>query len=111
MIKTDSQPRIHMADPKDQISALVQAAEEAAYERGFKDACDRMRLAVDAVRDTVTFDKDRTTEILIEPGAIQPARKTGRPASATIGVVEHCINAAPGLKGVDVVKAAQLIDR
>src|SRR5207253_95134 len=37
-------------------------------------------------------------------------RKTGRPSSNTIEVVEDCINAAPGQKGVDVVKAAQLID-
>jgi hypothetical protein len=99
-----------MADPKDQIAALVQAAEEAAYKRGFKDACDRMKLAVNAVVDTVTFNEGLRAEVLIEPADEPAVRKTGRPPSVTIGVVQACINASPGKKGVEVVKAAQMID-
>jgi hypothetical protein len=37
-------------------------------------------------------------------------RRTGRPSSNAIEVVEDCISASPGKKGVDVVKAAQLVD-
>jgi hypothetical protein len=36
--------------------------------------------------------------------------RTGRPASAAITVVEDCITASPGKKGVEVVKAVHLAD-
>jgi hypothetical protein len=97
-----------MTDLKDEIARMIEAAEEAAYQRGFKDACDRARLAVNAVADTITFNKGWSAEVLIEPG--EPVRKTGRPASPAITVVEECINASPGKKGVDVVKAVHLVN-
>ena len=37
-------------------------------------------------------------------------RTNGRPASKAIQVVEDCIAQSPGKKGVDVIKAAQLVD-
>jgi hypothetical protein len=93
-----------MADPKDQITALVQAAEQAAYHRGWADALAALRHAAEAV---IAPDVDHTPSQT--PARSEP-RKTGRPASATIQVVEDCINASPGKKGVDVVKAAQMVD-
>jgi hypothetical protein len=92
-----------MTDPKDQIARLVQDAEEAAYKRGWEDALAAMRRATDAVAQHI-IPAAFQAHVSAEP------RRTGRPASAAIGVVEDCINQSPGKKGVDVVKAAQLID-
>jgi hypothetical protein len=95
-----------MTDTKDQIAALVQAAEEASYRRGWEDACAAIRTAADAVR-AVDMAPGTEVEVTVESAA---PRRTGRPPSVTIQVVEDCINAAPGRKGVEVVKAAQMID-
>ncbi|HEY2884412.1 MAG TPA: hypothetical protein VGJ08_04290, partial [Rhizomicrobium sp.] len=93
-----------MADLKDKIAEMIQAAEEAAYRRGWDDAFAEMKQAVETVRRSGGM-----IEVTMPPPS-PPPRRSGRPASATIGVVEQCINSAPGMKGVQVVKAAQLID-
>lgn len=93
-----------MTDPKDQIAAIVQAAEEAAYKRGWNEACAAMKMAADAITNNANAWRGFQTEVLVEP------RKNGRPASAAIMVVEDCIIASPGKKGVEVVEAVHLID-
>jgi hypothetical protein len=100
-----------MTDPKDQIARLVQDAEEAAYRRGWNDACAAMIKAADSAK-TLPWSKVPTSDNEANSVLVVPhhARTGGRPASATIGVVEDCITASPGRKGVEVVKAAQMID-
>lgn len=93
-------------NPKDEIARLIEAAEEAAYRRGWEDACIAIKRAADAVQQSASLATAFEADVVIEPRhAIEP-RKTGRPASIAIQVVEDCINASPGKKGVDVVKAA-----
>jgi hypothetical protein len=97
-----------MTDTKDQIARLVQAAEEAAYRRGWEDACAAIKRAADTTKRS-DIAPGWQAEVIVEPVEIEP-RRTGRPASAAIGVVEDCITASPGKKGVEVVKAVQLVD-
>lgn len=100
-----------MADAKDQIAQIIQAAEEAAYKRGWDDACDAMKHAADEVKASHFYPP--TAEEMSVGGDVNiapPPGRTGRPASAAIVVVEDCINASPGKKGVEVVKAVQLVD-
>jgi hypothetical protein len=95
-----------MTNPKDEITRVLEAAEQAAYERGWADACEAMAKAateakvVHAASTTINSSSAITTE----------PRKTGRPSSNAIEVVEDCINASPGKRGVDVVKAVRLVD-
>jgi hypothetical protein len=98
-----------MTDPKDQIARIVQDAEEAAYKRGWDDACDAMKKSTDTVKASY-FHPPTAEEMNVDVLIVSHHGRTGRPASAAIGVVEDCINASPGKKGVDVVKAVQLID-
>jgi hypothetical protein len=95
-----------MTDPKDQIAALVQAAEEAAYKRGWDDAAAAILEAATEAR----AQRANGSEADAIPFPADEPRRTGRPPSVTIQVVEDCINAAPGKKGVEVVKAAQMVD-
>jgi hypothetical protein len=109
-----------MTNAKDEIARLVQAAEEAAYQRGWDDACEAMKEAADSVRRFITPAASASHTHTADP--ISAATHTytlvktphhgraGRPASAAIVVVEDCINASPGKKGVEVVKAVQLVD-
>jgi hypothetical protein len=98
-----------MTNPKDEIARLLEAAEEAAYKRGWDDACDAMKEAADSVKAGHFYPP--TADEMREPVLVTPHHgRTGRPASAAIVVVEDCINASPGKKGVDVVKAVHLID-
>jgi hypothetical protein len=98
-----------MADTKDQIARLVQDAEEAAYKRGWDDACEAMKTAADTVK-LAHFYPPTAEEMDVEVVIAPHHGRTGRPASAAIGVVEDCINASPGKKGVEVVKAVHLVD-
>lgn len=98
-----------MPDTKDQIARLVQAAEEAAYRRGWEDACAALKETVDAVK--ANYFNPPTNAEMSETVKVTPHHgRTGRPASVAINVVEDCINRAPGMKGVEVVNAAQHID-
>ncbi len=98
-----------MVDLKDEIARMIESSEEASYQRGWKDACETMKLAVDAIMESST-EKGLRLQGIVEPRDVEAPRRTGRPASPTIGVVEDCINRAPGMKGVDVVNAVQTID-
>ena len=75
------------------------------HKRGWGDACDAIsKAAGDVKAGHPSLKLYQAYVITAEP------RKTGRPSSNTIEVVEDCINASPGKKGVEVVKAAQLVD-
>jgi len=88
-----------MADLKDEIARLIEDAQEAAYKRGWDDAVAAMLRAA-AQPSGAGFQ----TQVSAEP------RRTGRPASNAVHMTEATVNAAPGRKGVEVVKAVQLIE-
>jgi hypothetical protein len=97
-----------MSDPVDEISKIVKAASRDAYARGWQDALDAV---AKAAHDIKPPDSD------IAGSAVKPdlaitivPRTNGRPASKAIQVVEDCITQSPGKKGVEVIKAAQLVD-
>ncbi len=104
---------------KDEIARILEAAEEAAYKRGWDDACEAMKEAADSVQASRLVPPDAShtsvsstyTHTIAHALVMTPHHgRTGRPASAAIVVVEDCINASPGKKGVEVVKAVQLVD-
>jgi hypothetical protein len=102
-----------MTDPVEEISKIAKAALHDAYARGWKDCADAISKAAHGMKsaDSDIPDNAATNGIMIEIGAAPPAPRTnGRPASKAIQVVEDCITQAPGKKGVEVIKAAQLID-
>jgi hypothetical protein len=97
-----------MSDPVDEISKIVKNASRDAYARGWQDAMDAM---AKAAQDMKPIDSE-AAHADIKPAnllTIVP-RTNGRPASKAIQVVEDCISQSPGKKGVDVIKAAQLVD-
>jgi hypothetical protein len=97
-----------MSDPLDEISKIVKTASRDAYERGWQDAMDAVARAARGLKPS----DSETPVTRTKPGidiTIVP-RTNGRPASKAIQVVEDCITQSPGKKGVDVVKAAQLVD-
>jgi|ERR1700730_4312486 hypothetical protein len=96
-----------MSDPVDEISKIVKAASRDAYARGWQDALDAVAKAAQGMKPA-----DSDIAGTVKPGleiTIVP-RTNGRPASKAIQVVEDCINQSPGKKGVDVIKAAQVVD-
>jgi hypothetical protein len=95
-----------MSDPVDEISKIVKAASRDAYARGWQDALDAVAKAAQSMMppDSDIAAVKPSVEITIMP------RTNGRPASKAIQVVEDCINQSPGKKGVDVIRAAQLVD-
>ena len=98
-----------MSDPVDEISKIVKAASRDAYARGWQDALDAVAKAAQGIKPP---DSDNAGTAAVKPGlaiTIVP-RTNGRPASKAIQIVEDCIAQSPGKKGVDVVKAAQLVD-
>jgi hypothetical protein len=97
-----------MSDPVDEISKIVKAASRDAYALGWRDAIDAMAKAAQGMKPPDSGSAGGTEK----PGAeirIVP-RTNGRPASKAIQIVEDCISQSPGKKGVEVVKAAQLVD-
>jgi hypothetical protein len=93
-----------MTDPRDEINRIIESATREAYARGWRDA-------VAAIAESAAQLKGAAPENMggnSERGKPLP-RRTGRPSTA-IKVVEECIAATPGMKGVDVVKAAQSVD-
>ncbi|MGM5020522.1 MULTISPECIES: hypothetical protein [unclassified Tardiphaga] len=97
-----------MTNPKDEIARLLESAEEAAYKRGWDDACEAIMKA--AGTSKADYFLPPPAEGAEETATMATPRRTGRPSSNAIEVVEDCISASPGKKGVDVVKAAQLVD-
>src|SRR5437879_5045054 len=97
-----------MSDPLDEISKIVKAASRDAYARGWQDALDAVAKAAQGVKPP---DSDNAGSE-VKPGVVITIvpRTNGRPASKAIQIVEDCITQSPGRKGVDVVKAAQLVD-
>jgi len=94
-----------MADLKDEIARLIHDAEQAAYRRGWSDALDNIRRDIEArSQQGHPSPNGFQTEVYTEP------RRTGRPASNAVHMVEATVNASPGSKGVEVVKAVQLIE-
>jgi hypothetical protein len=91
-----------MTDPLDEISKIVKAASRDAYALGWQDALDAVAKAAQSMKPPDSAKS--SVEITIVP------RTNGRPASKAIQVVEDCIAQSPGNKGVDVIKAAQLVD-
>jgi hypothetical protein len=100
-----------MNSTKDEIARILEAAEEAAYKRGWDDACDAMKEAADSVK-AAYFAPPMAEDMAVPTTVVMMPHhgRTGRPASAAIVVVEDCINSSPGKKGVEVVKAVQLVD-
>jgi hypothetical protein len=101
-----------MTDPVEEISKIAKAALHDAYARGWKDCADAITKAAHGMKSADSDIPDNAANgIMIEIGAAPPAPRTnGRPPSKAIQVVEDCITQAPGKKGVEVIKAAQLID-
>jgi hypothetical protein len=102
-----------MSNPKEELTRVLVSAEKAAYARGWADACAAMIKAASEAQDHFADKDERHVEAGSPqaPSASMPTpRRTGRPSSNAIEVVEDCINASPGKKGVDVVRAAQLVD-
>ena len=97
-----------MSDPVDEISKIVKAASRDAYARGWQDAMDAVAKAAQGLKPIDSGSADAAAkpglEITIVP------RTNGRPASKAIQIVEDCITQSPGKKGIEVVKAAQLVD-
>jgi hypothetical protein len=107
-----------MTDPLDEISKIIEAAERDAFERGFGVA---ISLVGELLKTTMkNFGSIAEAEFKRARGAVTAEtstpektalvpRRSGRPASAAITIVENCIIATPGMKGVEVVRAVQAI--
>jgi hypothetical protein len=97
-----------MSNPVDEISKIVKAASRDAYARGWQDALDAVAKAAQGMKpidsEIAEAGQKPGIEVVIVP------RTNGRPASKAIQVVEDCIAQSPGKKGVDVIRAAQLVD-
>ena len=98
-----------MTDARDEISRIIEKAEQAAYARGWRDAVTAMKEAAEQFRDFEPDPHDPNMVPSVTLARTQP-RRTGRPSSKAIRIVEDCIAATPGMRGVEVVKAAQSID-
>jgi hypothetical protein len=101
------QPTVsHMTDPRDEIARIIADAEQAAYRRGWNDAVAAMATAAEQLRDPNIVPESAPASHDMAPMAARP----GRPASNAMKIVTDVIAAQPGMAGVDVVKAAQLVD-
>lgn len=108
-----------MTDPRDEISRIIESAQQQAYERGWNDAIIAMiESATDmkCAREIAALGTPSTDAAIAtatgDNGKVKQAnpRRTGRPSTKAIQIVEECIVATPGMKGVEVVKAAQSVD-
>jgi hypothetical protein len=101
-----------MSDPIEEITKMAKAAVHDAYARGWKDCADAISKAAHGMKsaDSDVPDSAVTPGLEIKIVVPPPPRGNGRPASKAIQVVEDCITQAPGKKGVDVIKAAQMVD-
>jgi hypothetical protein len=101
-----------MSDPVEEITKMAKAAVHDAYARGWQDCAEAIAKAAQGMKssDSDVPDSAAATGVEINIGSPPSPRTNGRPASKAIHVVEDCITQAPGKKGVEVIKAAQLID-
>jgi hypothetical protein len=100
-----------MTDPIEEITKMAKAAVHDAYARGWQDCADAIAKAAQGMKSSDSeVPNNAANGMMIELGGPPPPRTNGRPASKAIQVVEDCIAHAPGKKGVEVIKAAQLID-
>ncbi len=93
-----------MADPRDEITKIIKKAESTAYERGWREALDFI------VQHAHEFRRRGGLAITEEAAASITPRQRGRPRGKVIDIVSDCIASTPGMKGVDVVHAAQAVD-
>src|SRR5438128_154393 len=98
-----------MTDPRDEISRIIESAEREAYARGWRDAVAAIAESAAQLKDHQAAPENPHMVANANTGKPRP-RRTGRPSSTAIKVVEECIAATPGMRGVDVVKAAQSVD-
>ncbi len=95
-----------MTDPRDEIDRIIQEAERKAFERGWQAACA-------AIGDLAKHLPLSAYHIEAESSSTPPEERLarrGRPSGRAIDIVADCIAAHPGMKGVEIVKAAQEVD-
>lgn len=97
-----------MADPHDEINRTIETIERNAYERGWRDAIAAITDAAEQVKGRVTA-AELPAFLPVQHVAKIP-RRTGRPSSKAIKIVAECITATPGMRGIEVFKAAQSVD-
>jgi len=93
-----------VSDLADRIAKIIAEAERAGYERGWRDARAAMMEAADRLREP-SFDSGK-----LDPTQYVPRTPRGRRPTNAIQIVLDCILATPGMRGVEVVKAAQSVD-
>jgi hypothetical protein len=95
-----------VTDPRDEIERIIEQAEAAAFQRGWDAAVASITESAKRLRPNMRAPEMAPATIVARP--LAPQR--GRPQSKAIQVVEDCIAATPGMRGVDVVQAAQSVD-
>ena len=98
-----------MADPRDEITRIIENAERHAYARGWRDAVVAITEAAEQVKGRVAA-AEVPAFLPVQHTVKTPSRRTGRPSSKAIKIVAECITATPGMRGIEVVKAAQSVD-
>jgi hypothetical protein len=95
-----------MTDPRDEIARLLEKADQAAYKRGWDAATVAFQEAVEQLRSPPIADQPPL------PGFVlgQQIARRGRPSGKVIDIVADCIASKSGMKGVEIVRAAQAID-
>lgn len=94
-----------MSDHKDEIasiSEIIAKVDREAYARGVKDTIARYA----AIGDQL-LPPDVSPA---KPNGATANQGRGRPATSAINVVKDAVFAKPGMKGIEVVEAAQKID-
>ena len=90
-------------DPRDKITEIIVEAERSAYQLGWNDACT-------AIRESVNQHQRNDARSPNEKIAPRPKGRRGRPPSKVLEVIRDCISVTPGMRVVEIVKAAQLAD-
>jgi hypothetical protein len=95
-----------MNNPRDEIDRIIESAERNAYARGWQDAVAAITDAAEQAKGHMVIPE---LPAFLSQDKV-PTRRNGRPPSTAIKIIEQCIATTPGMKGVEVVKAAQAID-
>lgn len=98
-----------MSDTRDEIDRIIQEAEQKAFERGWRAACELIGEGLKHLPIPSELPAEEIQEPLDQSSPPEAARR-GRPSSRAIDIVADCIASQPGMKGVEVVKAAQEIN-
>jgi hypothetical protein len=110
---------VTVADARDEITRIIEKAEKAAYKRGWADcretilhaANDAMHLVEPPSDERAAQSSDQIRgQFTVIPLGKAESPKRGRPSGKAIDIVANCIASTPGMKGVEVVRAAQEID-